>query len=1214
GRVIRTAIVGKGGEGDSVQSDDAATSTVAYELERWRDEQRPCHVITRVRETHQSALGVGETTRWLTRLTYLGGGGRAVLVKATAAPGPAVALQPDGTPALVDDGTGTLGVQVVHSDPRWIASGRTVVDNKGNPIKQYEPYFSQTDEYEDDPTLVQWGVTPVMHHDPLGRLIRVDMPDGTHTRTSLGPWSQIVWDASDTAQAGQLWYDARYAEDPGVAAQMAPFVDTPTVTRFDPLGRPVCSAEHERVGTSDHLRETTVTLDLGGSTLAVTDAAGRDCMTYAHDMLGQPLWQRSIDAGERWMLATPSGDPVKTWGERLGTALTPITHRAEYDALRRLTHTWLDEGDGGAERLVERLVYGEAHPSVPGAPAEDPLHPDHPNARNLRGRLVAHYDQAGATFVEAFDFEGHPTGSTRRLASSHDTVVDWSALQLADDFDGSSAAAAALLEQEAFSHRLEHDALGRATSITTPDGTVTQPQYDQGGRLVRVEALVQGATPVVVVPHIDYDAHGRRTQVTRSDTGSGATLVTTYTYDPLSLRLTRILTTRQGSDPATLQDLRYTYDPVGSITELRDYAQPDVYYDNTVVSAHQTFIYDSLHRLVQAQGREHVTTLPPAGTDPPLHAHRGDGQQMQLYTELFDYDEVGNLVQLQHSVPGNSAASWTRTYAYDTTGNGGVGSNRLASTTVGTTTIGYAHDAHGNLTQLPHLPAMDWDHADQLRHVDKGGGGEAWFQYDAAGQRVRKVWEHGAYRDERIYLGGLELWRRRDAQTGEVLEERQTVHLADDAGRVCMVETKTIDAGAPVGSPQPRYRYSLDNHLGTAVVEVDEAGAVISYEEYHPYGTTAYRAADSAVDVSPRRYRYTGKEKDEETGLYYHGARYYAAWLARWTAADPSGLVDGVNLYRYVRGSPIVLRDPDGRQAKEPRPGEVSRAERDAAYGKFRARLEALSDVQNNAYHMAPRAHGRVTDQGLLDLREYIDGARARLSKLNSAKDRNSFDDLQRGIEGTVHQLERMADEYRPAAALYERNLRLQQESFERAILGTLTTTLAARQALYKSMGKLDHLTASIKDKKIEAAYTQFVKGVGAYLSYVDPLGVTPALHSIAFSEDLTPGKIGDTAKEWVIKRWAKKLIPNAYGKYKVASMLIKMGDMLYQAYKDRKIIEGLYKKQAAQLEDVGAKSLLYDAMVKKLQAEVYSAEEAVEKMYPTHWTPSTPWPTRPSR
>jgi RHS repeat-associated protein len=63
--------------------------------------------------------------------------------------------------------------------------------------------------------------------------------------------------------------------------------------------------------------------------------------------------------------------------------------------------------------------------------------------------------------------------------------------------------------------------------------------------------------------------------------------------------------------------------------------------------------------------------------------------------------------------------------------------------------------------------------------------------------------------------------------------------------------------------------------------------------------------------------RYSGKEKDEESGLYYHGARYYACWLGRWTAADPIGLVDGVNIYAYVNGNPVSGVDPSGTTTEE---------------------------------------------------------------------------------------------------------------------------------------------------------------------------------------------------------------------------------------------------------------------------------------------------------
>ncbi|MCC6525740.1 MAG: hypothetical protein IT373_24040 [Polyangiaceae bacterium] len=83
------------------------------------------------------------------------------------------------------------------------------------------------------------------------------------------------------------------------------------------------------------------------------------------------------------------------------------------------------------------------------------------------------------------------------------------------------------------------------------------------------------------------------------------------------------------------------------------------------------------------------------------------------------------------------------------------------------------------------------------------------------------------------------------------------------------------------------------------------------FEEYHPFGTSSYRSFQSS-EVSAKRHRYTGKERDEETGLSYHGARYYATWLGRWTSADPAGLVDGANLYGYCRGDPIGGSDPTG--------------------------------------------------------------------------------------------------------------------------------------------------------------------------------------------------------------------------------------------------------------------------------------------------------------
>ncbi len=84
----------------------------------------------------------------------------------------------------------------------------------------------------------------------------------------------------------------------------------------------------------------------------------------------------------------------------------------------------------------------------------------------------------------------------------------------------------------------------------------------------------------------------------------------------------------------------------------------------------------------------------------------------------------------------------------------------------------------------------------------------------------------------------------------------------------------------------------------------------------------------SSQTETPKRYRYTGKERDEETGLYYHGARYYAPWLGRWTSCDPAGLVDGLNLYVYAGANPVVRHDPSGLYGLEEANEDLARANR----------------------------------------------------------------------------------------------------------------------------------------------------------------------------------------------------------------------------------------------------------------------------------------------
>jgi YD repeat-containing protein len=88
--------------------------------------------------------------------------------------------------------------------------------------------------------------------------------------------------------------------------------------------------------------------------------------------------------------------------------------------------------------------------------------------------------------------------------------------------------------------------------------------------------------------------------------GNGAR--TRYTYDPLTFRLTHLKTTGT-ADRASLQNLEYTYDPIGNITSITDHAQQTVYFDNQVVYPSNDYLYYVIYRLIEAQGREHIGFL-----------------------------------------------------------------------------------------------------------------------------------------------------------------------------------------------------------------------------------------------------------------------------------------------------------------------------------------------------------------------------------------------------------------------------------------------------------------------------------------------------------------------------------------------------------------------------------------------------------------------------
>ncbi|MDD2965160.1 MAG: hypothetical protein PHU33_14525 [Bacteroidales bacterium] len=390
-----------------------------------------------------------------------------------------------------------------------------------------------------------------------------------------------------------------------------------------------------------------------------------------------------------------------------------------------------------------------------------------------------------------------------------------------------------------------------------------------------------------------------------------------YEYDADTFRLTRLLTTRDnGAD--VLQDIAYTYDPEGNIVQQTDAAQQTFYFSNSVVAPTGLYEYDALYRLTKAEGRELTSLGMATDTDfaNNLAVPNPAANAMQNYTQLFTYDELGNIQTMQ------SQGRWTRNYEYDTA------TNRLLRHE-GSTNV-YAYDAHGNMTAMPHLTAMQWDWNDRLRCTTNGTV-TTWYCYDAAGNRVRKVTEKpGGVTQERVYLGNYEVYTHKIGSTTHTL--RETIHLTDNRHRFALVDKLKIDNGVTLPTAAFTTRYQHSNHLGSASLELNQKAAIISYEEYHPFGTTSYRSGRTETEVAQKLYKYVGKERDEETGLYYYGARYYAAWLARFVSVDPLQFkYPHYTPYQYAGNKPVSYIDLDGleekkkEETKEPQKGKQTK-------------------------------------------------------------------------------------------------------------------------------------------------------------------------------------------------------------------------------------------------------------------------------------------------
>ncbi|MFI8223962.1 RHS repeat domain-containing protein [Pseudomonas sp. NPDC085632] len=517
---------------------------------------------------------------------------------------------------------------------------------------------------------------------------------------------------------------------------------------------------------------------------------------------------------------------------------------------------------------------------------------------NQRGHLLEQQDRSGLLRTESFALTGQPLTETRTFS------------------DG-----------QAFTSQRRFSPLGAVLEQTDAGGHRQQSRYGLAGQLKQTHLQINGKSDwLPVLLDAQYNAADQIIEQL-----AGNQLRSQWTYAPADGRL-HTQSSRKDSG-AVLQDFEYFYDPVGNITRIEDHAFQPRYFANQLIDGHRDFTYDSLYRLTSATGYDDA---PPS--DIPGLPQPSDPSNRLNYSQTYRYDNGGNLIELRHVRNGNP---FTRQMCIDPNSNRGV----RWKTGDDLPDFDRLFDRHGNQLELKQGPTLHWNARDELESVPlvtrKNSNNDAEHYHYSQGQRVFKCHEWFTDTTRHFhqvrYLPGLEI---RTKDNGEELH----VIILGNASCLHWVSAN------PDSIENTQLRYSLKDHLGSCVIELDQQADVISEEGYYPFGETAWMAARHEVEVRYKFIRYSSKEMDV-SGLYYYGERYYAPWLQRWISADPNGDVDGLNLYAMVGNNPLLYVDRTG--------GKRAVFE---LLGDFLGMLDKAQTAANQIHNLATEFDGLVPE------------------------------------------------------------------------------------------------------------------------------------------------------------------------------------------------------------------------------------------------------------
>lgn len=560
---------------------------------------------------------------------------------------------------------------------------------------------------------------------------------------------------------------------------------------------------------------------------------------------------------------------------------------AEYDALDRVVATTASTG------VTTRFVY-DANSNL--IRVTDALNRSLTATYDAKNRPTSLVDPLGRVSRTEYDVADQvtatisPLGRTTRNTYDHRgqlaTMTDplGNVVKYKHDSRGNLIS---ITDHRGYVTTFSYDELFRQTGTRDPLGRESSTSYDAGGNVTAVtDRLGQRTT-------YTYDAGNRPKTITFTDA------MVTYTYDAAS-RVTRIDDTQSGSVAWTYDAANrklnettpngavgYTYNEAGEVASMvaADRAPVNYGYDEvgrlkTISQGAEVFTYgyDSTSRLVSVQrpnGVETRVTYDAMDRTDRLSHVNTQGQFIEDYRFSYNADDQIRAITSLASVPllptAKNAAPANA-------------SNRIMQFSQAS----YSFDDRGMTTTKSDAQGVtnyQWDARGRLARVTLPDGKTVNYGYDAMGRLASRSAENTT--TSYLYDGA------------DVVLDRTS-----DGAAIDYLNGNGVDAKLRQTSAASGALYYLTDHLGSTVALTGGAGSVVERMLYEPYGETNGSALT--------RYGFTGREKDNLTGLMYYRARWYDPQQGRFISEDPAGFTGGLNKYAYVSNNPISKTDPLG--------------------------------------------------------------------------------------------------------------------------------------------------------------------------------------------------------------------------------------------------------------------------------------------------------------